>query len=199
MATKEDCLSLKDNQKVFVVAKFGDQFSNLNLNQNQKFFDRSLRSKSVTTDNKKVQDYAKKDSRLWSKSKNKHLTSSFLNLKSDSGEKDELKKTKSVNTSTLSLHIVAYENSVEASLDSDSCKNQDLEYKSENRSLINKWKTPKPFFSGVASTFQNPFEFPRQQENEGTKTPEVAHFKASQRLLNPNQSKASTSGKKDIQ
>uniref|UniRef100_A0AC34FGE9 Exophilin 5 n=1 Tax=Panagrolaimus sp. ES5 TaxID=591445 RepID=A0AC34FGE9_9BILA len=214
MATKDDCLSLKDKQKVFVVAKFGDQFSNLNLNQNHKFFDKSLRSKRVTTDNKKVQDYAiskpldftndnvshaKKESSLLSKSKNNHLTSSFGNLNSDSGEKEELKKNKSANSSTLSLHIVAYENSVEASLDSDSCKNQELENKTENRSLINKWKTPKHFFSGVLSTFQNPFEFPRQQEYEGTKTPEVAHFKASQKMLNPNQSKASTSGKKDIQ
>uniref|UniRef100_A0AC34FN96 Uncharacterized protein n=1 Tax=Panagrolaimus sp. ES5 TaxID=591445 RepID=A0AC34FN96_9BILA len=190
MATKDDCLSLKNKQKVFVIA--GDQFSNLNLNQNHKFFDKSLCSKSVTTDNKKGQDYAKKDSNLWSKSKNKRLTSSFLNLNSDSGEKEEFKEAKSVHSSTLSLHIAAYENTVEASLDSDSCKNQDLDYKSENRISINKWKTPKYFFSGLPSTFQNPFEFPRQQENEGTKAPEVAQFKASQKLLNSNQLNAST-------
>uniref|UniRef100_A0AC34G5C0 Uncharacterized protein n=1 Tax=Panagrolaimus sp. ES5 TaxID=591445 RepID=A0AC34G5C0_9BILA len=61
------------------------------------------------------------------------------------------------NSSTLSLHIAAYENSNEDS---------DAEIEGEK---------------------YNQFEFPRQQKLEATK-PEMMQFKASQKLLNPNDS-----------
>uniref|UniRef100_A0A914YUB3 Uncharacterized protein n=1 Tax=Panagrolaimus superbus TaxID=310955 RepID=A0A914YUB3_9BILA len=120
---------------------------------------------------------AKKDLNSWNKS-SKHLSSNFLNLNRESEEEQcDLKKSKSANNSTLSLHIAAYENSVEDKADSKS--------KSEKTALIKKWNNTKQGFIDSLSFAQNPFEFPRQQE-EQSNPPEVMQFKASQRLRNPN-------------
>uniref|UniRef100_A0AC34FQT0 Uncharacterized protein n=1 Tax=Panagrolaimus sp. ES5 TaxID=591445 RepID=A0AC34FQT0_9BILA len=88
-----------------------------------------------------------------------------------------------INSSTLSLHIAAYENSNE----SDSADSESFKKKSEKTSFIKKWKNVKQVFNGTTTIVQNPFEFPRQQENRLIAKPEVVKFKASQQLLNPNQ------------
>uniref|UniRef100_A0A914QSY7 Uncharacterized protein n=1 Tax=Panagrolaimus davidi TaxID=227884 RepID=A0A914QSY7_9BILA len=77
------------------------------------------------------------------------------------------------NKSTLSLHISAYENSIE----STAALGLDL--------FNDKISKRKPFI--VSSlTVQNPFEFPRQQENEPSRS-SVMQFSSSQRLRNPNE------------
>uniref|UniRef100_A0A914QNH2 Uncharacterized protein n=1 Tax=Panagrolaimus davidi TaxID=227884 RepID=A0A914QNH2_9BILA len=83
-------------------------------------------------------------------------------------------KSSSKNSSTLSLHIAAYENSIEAD-DSDAKDNMIDKSSTFNKSL------KKPFTSLIDA-----FEIPRQQD-DGKKR-EVMQFKASQKLRNPNKS-----------
>uniref|UniRef100_A0A914R7L0 Uncharacterized protein n=1 Tax=Panagrolaimus davidi TaxID=227884 RepID=A0A914R7L0_9BILA len=77
------------------------------------------------------------------------------------------------NNSILSFHISAYENSNEASADSF------------NKSFQKSWLVQKQKEINPASTFvsQSQFEFQRQQ-NDKVDEPEVAQFKASQKLCN---------------
>uniref|UniRef100_A0AC34F694 Uncharacterized protein n=1 Tax=Panagrolaimus sp. ES5 TaxID=591445 RepID=A0AC34F694_9BILA len=102
--------------------------------------------------------------------------------------KKERKKSPSVNKSTLSLHIAAYENSIEDGNNSDveEKKQQKIVKTSENGKGI--LKVPPGFFISFPPGLT--FEIPRQQE-EGAltkNTPEISQFKASQKLLNPNKS-----------
>uniref|UniRef100_A0AC35GW79 Uncharacterized protein n=1 Tax=Panagrolaimus sp. PS1159 TaxID=55785 RepID=A0AC35GW79_9BILA len=197
MATKGDyCSSLKGKQDITV----GDngQYSNLNLNPNIQQKADIVFSKDVTNDNRKVSNkdfnevndlQTKKDSNSWNKDNN-DLTFFNSQRNNSSDKKGTLKGNVSktaanCKNSTLSLHIFAYENSNEATasdfLDgkNDRRKNESLIIKGINEKQIN-------FDSNVV--IQNPFEFPRQQEEDdkNAKPPEVMQFKASQRLLDPN-------------
>uniref|UniRef100_A0AC34GV96 RanBP2-type domain-containing protein n=1 Tax=Panagrolaimus sp. ES5 TaxID=591445 RepID=A0AC34GV96_9BILA len=94
-----------------------------------------------------------------------------------------------VNSSTLSLHIAAYENSVEASHANECNEVEGLNKNNGKLSMSEKWRNAKHILSVSTSIVQNPFEFPRQQKEDQSTNPEVMQFKASQRLLNPNQKK----------
>uniref|UniRef100_A0A914Z7L7 Uncharacterized protein n=1 Tax=Panagrolaimus superbus TaxID=310955 RepID=A0A914Z7L7_9BILA len=108
----------------------------------------------------------------------------FLNLNNDFEARNDLKKSKSANNSTLSLHIAAYENFIEDNADSE--RDDDSKSKTEKIALIKKWNTSKQRYIRSLSFIKNPFEFPRQQEDRPN-LPEVMQFKASQRLRNLNE------------
>uniref|UniRef100_A0AC34GYG2 Uncharacterized protein n=1 Tax=Panagrolaimus sp. ES5 TaxID=591445 RepID=A0AC34GYG2_9BILA len=108
--------------------------------------------------------------------------SDSLNLY-DEAEKDvEKYKNNNINKSTLSLHISAYENSIESNGDNTVLTGKNAQ----------KMQNSKHLFAD--SIIQNPFEFPRQQKEGKSVDPEMMQFKASQKLLNPNESLASNNG-----
>uniref|UniRef100_A0AC35GPF0 Uncharacterized protein n=1 Tax=Panagrolaimus sp. PS1159 TaxID=55785 RepID=A0AC35GPF0_9BILA len=194
MATKNcSSLLLKDNNKSIVVRADG-KYSNLNLNQNHHFSSNAIskHSKIVVTENKKISHSDLDDSQTiknsWQKSK-KELSQNFPKDSSKKG--DILKKGKNSsanNSSTLSLHIAAYENSAEASSNFIDEAKESLKQNSDG--LIR--ENVQPVFIGSTSVIQKTFEFPRQQETEEATTPEVAQYRASQRLLHSNQHSETT-------
>uniref|UniRef100_A0AC34FIK3 Uncharacterized protein n=1 Tax=Panagrolaimus sp. ES5 TaxID=591445 RepID=A0AC34FIK3_9BILA len=129
---------------------------------------------------------AKKPLNLWNKDfDNKKVASYYLSIFNVyDKEKTKEEKLSSINKSTLSLHIAAYENST-AAANSDGFEEEGIKMKGKKSCLIKKCKNPKQIFVGSAAAFTNPFEFPRQQENQNNE-PEVVQFKANQGLANPN-------------
>uniref|UniRef100_A0A914Q519 Uncharacterized protein n=1 Tax=Panagrolaimus davidi TaxID=227884 RepID=A0A914Q519_9BILA len=116
---------------------------------------------------------------LW----NKSSASTFRNINEDNDDFKKQWKNENIlnitNKSTFSLHIAAYENSIEA-VALDLTDNENIEeYKKEKFGSI---KTSKQCFTDSLK-FRNPFEFPRQQNVNQRNEPEVMRFSASQRLL----------------
>uniref|UniRef100_A0AC35F3Z4 Uncharacterized protein n=1 Tax=Panagrolaimus sp. PS1159 TaxID=55785 RepID=A0AC35F3Z4_9BILA len=109
----------------------------------------------------------------WNKSSKFSNLSNFNNKVV--GEEEEIKKdwkNDTTNNSTHSLRI--------ASIDILSDQLSDLKkFGSTKKQIIT--------VDAVKFDIQNPFEFPRQQESEEMPEPEVSQFRATQRLINPNE------------
>uniref|UniRef100_A0AC35FDN5 Uncharacterized protein n=1 Tax=Panagrolaimus sp. PS1159 TaxID=55785 RepID=A0AC35FDN5_9BILA len=195
MSTKDHySLPFKDKQSTVINDAANRQYINLNLNQ--KFQNTSNAfpesPKSISTEKIKHLGYdftynnSKRDFHLWKK-ETKDLPPYLEN-------NDGLKKGKNhlntSNRSSLSLHISTYERMIKVSSD---LINDTTE---ENSKKIRKDKNATQIFANSVSVFQmqNSFEFPRQQENDQSKAPEIAQFKTSQRLLNSNQMRQKAGG-----
>uniref|UniRef100_A0A914QNW0 Uncharacterized protein n=1 Tax=Panagrolaimus davidi TaxID=227884 RepID=A0A914QNW0_9BILA len=117
----------------------------------------------------------KAESDSWNKSSENFST--FYD-KSEEGIYKSLKneRSKNHNSSTLPLHISDYENLTES--EKFGVKNDlDASVKKQDKQRFN---------SASTFVFQNPFEFSKQQ-NDKLPEPQVSQFKASHRLINPNE------------
>uniref|UniRef100_A0AC34FYC7 Uncharacterized protein n=1 Tax=Panagrolaimus sp. ES5 TaxID=591445 RepID=A0AC34FYC7_9BILA len=184
-----------EQTKSFVDTTKNDEFNNIDLNNhyNSCFTNNNTLSETAKKDSVKdcgkskpfkriaaisnVLDlghtnilFAKKDS--WKS--NKQIPTTFLNLKRDSEENNKSERPKDPNSSTLSLHIATYENSIQADVTDDAKRGAQSR---KNLMMVKQFD----------DYLQNPFEFPRQQDDRTSK-PEVMQFQASQKLLNPSQS-----------
>uniref|UniRef100_A0AC35G0K9 Uncharacterized protein n=1 Tax=Panagrolaimus sp. PS1159 TaxID=55785 RepID=A0AC35G0K9_9BILA len=184
-------MATKNDKYPFVEQSFTtseNQNYNLNLNQSGKcpilvpvqFYSKPNNDEYFVSDNyeerEKLQSWDNK-------------ASSFTTLIEGN---DDLKKRwknentlKTTNKSTLSLHIAAYENSIEAAV-SDLFVNENNEgLKKEKFGSIKK----RCFINSLKS--RNPFEFARQKNGDQRYEPEVMQYKSSQQLLGSNRPSSS--------
>uniref|UniRef100_A0A914PTP4 Uncharacterized protein n=1 Tax=Panagrolaimus davidi TaxID=227884 RepID=A0A914PTP4_9BILA len=189
MTTKGDFVFSKDKRQSiannFSNTDKSDQCSNLNLNQNCSFLipvQYSNNPKNYNYHDAQVSDKYNKSakSEAWNKSTDYCLHTLILNDKSEEANKKWKKDGLSdANNITLSLHINAYENTKEIT-ELDKLDGENFELK-RNKVIMHKQLFPRLMI-------RNPFEFPRQQEEDHVTEPEVTGFRASQRLLGSNQS-----------
>uniref|UniRef100_A0AC35GNI0 Uncharacterized protein n=1 Tax=Panagrolaimus sp. PS1159 TaxID=55785 RepID=A0AC35GNI0_9BILA len=132
------------------------------------FFRGTAATNLIVSDNYKENE----KSQLWDKS---FKASSFTTFNEDKSDLKKRWKNKNIlnitNKSTISLHITAYENSNET-VASDLFDDENIEgLKKEKFGSI---KTSKQFSDSLKS--RNPFEFPRQQDEDEKNKPEVMQF-----------------------
>uniref|UniRef100_A0AC35GSS7 Exophilin 5 n=1 Tax=Panagrolaimus sp. PS1159 TaxID=55785 RepID=A0AC35GSS7_9BILA len=188
MSTKDGFLFLKNNQQSFV-NDISQTIVNLNLNQNNKnpiLIPVQSCSKPYYNNNFVCNNYEKKEKLPpWSKSSKISKFTTQNNTFDKEASKNWNKESSSgINDSTLSLHIAAYENSVEAAVPDSIYGKNDEGLKKRKSGTNKKCENTKQVSTTLTFGVQNSFEFPRQQSDKITES-EVCQFKASQQLINP--------------
>uniref|UniRef100_A0AC34FMZ0 Uncharacterized protein n=1 Tax=Panagrolaimus sp. ES5 TaxID=591445 RepID=A0AC34FMZ0_9BILA len=202
MATKNPFSSLQNEKYNFGDGKSvfdNDRYRDLNLNRyhTTSSNDDIIRSKSCSSpDSRKSDpfiDYIMEghfdDSKMGENSNEWNKNNLMMEFEDDRTEKDKKRsdnKNSSRNSSTLSLRIASYGNSI----DTVNQEDKSNEFIENQKEFGSKWKSVKHFIADSASSkmSENPFEFPHQQKKQNQKMdPEVMEFTASKQLLNPNQ------------